>query len=56
MCCANINVRDRLNQIADELIEIATGTHALSEQELAEALLVEAKRLERNAAGAAQAR
>jgi hypothetical protein len=49
-------LRDRLRDLESELIEIAVATHVPDEQEIAEALLAEAKRIERVANGAAQAR
>jgi hypothetical protein len=54
--CSNDSPRDRLNEIADELAVLAAGVPMPSERDYAEALLAEAKRIERNAAGAAQAR
>jgi hypothetical protein len=47
--------RERLNEFADELAVLAAGTSMPSERAYAEALLAEARRIERNATGAAQA-
>jgi hypothetical protein len=43
------SVRDRLNEIESELIEIAMGATVPTEREVAQALLLEARRIERNA-------
>ena len=43
------SVRDRLNELADELAILAAATHVPSEQAYAAALAAEAKRIERNA-------
>jgi hypothetical protein len=45
-----------LHELESELIELAVATHVLDEREIAAALLAEVRRIERNAAGAAQAR
>jgi hypothetical protein len=43
----NDGTRDRLREIESELIELARGTNLPDEREIAEALLLEAKRIER---------
>jgi hypothetical protein len=48
--------RERLREIESELIELAVGASMPSERDYAAALLLEAQRIERNAAEAAQAR
>jgi hypothetical protein len=48
MRTANDGTRDRLREIEAELIELAIGETVSSDQEYAEALMHEARRIERN--------
>jgi hypothetical protein len=47
------SIQDRLREIADELAVIAAGASMPSERDYAEALLAEARRIERVASGRA---
>jgi hypothetical protein len=44
---ASDGTRERLREIESELIELARGTNLPDEREIAEALLAEARRMER---------
>jgi hypothetical protein len=56
MRTCEVAIRDRLNEIADELAALAATAHAPDEREIAAALLFEAQRIERVMSGAPQAR